>query len=189
MTPHIPPAPACGSKRKREKIAGACTSCRQSKVRCEEARPCTRCISHGWHNSCVSWPHIKPRRRKQYDAERVDLQPATATVPPPPPLPPAVAAQSLFGGPSAPPFSLGWLGAQFTPSEVWPASKSAALSVEVVIEGSCAGIDAADGDSCVPPTGDALCEAGSELSDAENDDFWQSVEHLKAIPIAFDGLL
>ena len=40
-----------------------------------------------------------------------------------------------------------------------------------------------------PPTGDALCEAGSELSDAENDDFWQSVEHLKAIPIAFDGLL
>jgi len=34
-----------------------------------------------------------------------------------------------------------------------------------------------------------MCEADSELSDAENDDFWQFEEHLKAIPIAFDGLL
>ena len=189
MTAPALPAPAVGAKRKREKIAGACTSCRRSKVKCEEARPCTRCISHGWRNSCVSWPHIKPRRRQQYDAERVDLQPATVPPPPPPPPPPSLAAQSLFDA-LRPSYGLphGRLGELFAPAEVRPASECAAPSV-VFGEGSCAGIDAA-GDDWAQPSSEpvALGEADTEPSDDENDDFWSSVEHLKAIPIAFDPI-
>ena len=67
----------------------------------------------------------------------------------------------------------------------------------VVGEGSCAGKDAADGDErvasrCLSPSVDsdyvAPSNADGELSDAENDDFWRSVEHLKAVPIAWDKL-
>ena len=32
-----------------------CTSCRQSKVRCTEGRPCSRCVKQGWQESCLSW--------------------------------------------------------------------------------------------------------------------------------------
>ena len=78
MSAPDPPAPAGGSKRKREKINIACTSCRQSKVKCEDARPCSRCISHGWRDSCVSWHHIKQRRRQKSEAVQADLQTAPA---------------------------------------------------------------------------------------------------------------
>ena len=181
MSAPAPTAPSGGPKRKREKIAGACTACRHSKVKCEDARPCTRCISHGWHNSCESWRHIEPRRRKQCrgEAELVDL--LTAAVPPP--LPPSLAAQSLFGGPPAPHLPHVWglphggLGALFALAEVRPASEP--WPVRQPPPGP--SVDSERG---------ALCEADSdtELSGDENDDFWQSVEHLKAIPIAFDRL-
>ena len=270
MSAPDPPAPAGGSKRKREKINIACTSCRQSKVKCEDARPCSRCISHGWRDSCVSWHHIKQRRRQKSEAVQADLQTLPAQslwtaagaeevadlppperrggllqtdppslppsgsaqscqrqrsgavrvavwrptqsllgdVPPAPSLPPSVAAQSLSHGLPHRGFE-----AQTAPAEVWPSPTPAALSAVVgegrgaapqrrrmnlvVGEGSCAGKDAADGDErvasrCLSPSVDsdyvAPSNADGELSDAENDDVWRSVEHLKDVPITWDKL-
>jgi len=78
------------------------------------------------------------------------------------------------------------------------ASEFTALSVEVVDKGSCAGVLAADGTKWPASSSGTrgLCDADTELSgadaelsDAEHDDFWRSVEHLNAIPIAFEMLL
>jgi len=203
------PAPAGVAKRKRTTISDACTSCRRSKVKCEEAKPCTRCVNHGWRDSCVSWRQLKASRRQESGAVRVDLAApllllATPSLPPPPPPPPPPTpppeggAQLLFGLFHSLPH--GALGAVFAPAQVRLAPTPAALSAVVVGEESCAGQDAADGDKSVTwrspspsPTASyeiaALIEDDTELSDAENDDFWRSVEHLKAVPIAFDQLL
>jgi hypothetical protein len=44
------------SRNKRTRYStDVCTSCRQSKVRCEEGRPCSRCVKQGWQESCLSW--------------------------------------------------------------------------------------------------------------------------------------
>ena len=40
-------------KRKR-RYTDACAHCRLSKVRCEEQKPCARCVKHGWKDECVS---------------------------------------------------------------------------------------------------------------------------------------
>ena len=209
------PAPAVAGGTKRKHISDACTSCRRSKVKCEEAKPCTRCVNHGWRDSCVSWRQVKASQREKFGAVRADV---TALNPPPPPpsKPPAGAAQSLFGlfchG-----LPHGELGALFAPAEILPAHKPAALSAGVG-EGRCAGVGEATivedqpiASLSPPPSpksendeeehcdrramSDALLsEAGTEAAaqlsdDAEDDDFWRSVEHLMAIPIAFDKLL
>ena len=42
-------------KRKRQNISDACASCRRSKVKCDEEKPCRRCFKHGRAASCASW--------------------------------------------------------------------------------------------------------------------------------------
>ena len=42
-------------KRKRQNISDACASCRRSKVKCDEEKPCRRCVKHGRAASCASW--------------------------------------------------------------------------------------------------------------------------------------
>ena len=48
------PMPPSKKKRTRS-TTDVCAACRLSKVRCEEERPCTRCVKHNWQDSCVSW--------------------------------------------------------------------------------------------------------------------------------------
>ena len=42
-------------KRKPQNISDACASCRRSKVKCDEEKPCRRCVKHGRAASCASW--------------------------------------------------------------------------------------------------------------------------------------
>ena len=42
-------------KRKRQVISDACTNCRRSKLKCDEEKPCTRCIMRGRAADCASW--------------------------------------------------------------------------------------------------------------------------------------
>ena len=56
-----------GSNRKRPgKYADACEACRRSKVKCDDQKPCSRCIRHGWEDSCEILkttrlrPHLNP---------------------------------------------------------------------------------------------------------------------------------
>ena len=209
-------APAGGAKRKRNNISDACTACRRSKVKCDEAKPCTRCVNHGWRDSCVSWRQLKvARQRQECDMVRADL--AALLLPPPPP-PPAPSKPTTAAGAARLQFPFRGLphrelGSLFAPGEVLPAP---------IGEGHCAGEGAADCDESVAsPTQSAasrsqphspalscsgasscssceekhcdqpaaLIEADTDLSE-EDEAFWRSVEHLKAIPIAFfDNLL
>ena len=52
-------------KPKRSKISDACTACRRSKVRCEEEKPCSRCVQHDWEESCVGWRKVKAARTQE----------------------------------------------------------------------------------------------------------------------------
>jgi hypothetical protein len=70
--------------RKRNTISDACTACRRSKVKCEEEKPCARCISHGWRDSCVSWHKVKASRSQAPGADGADTLLATPKMPPAP---------------------------------------------------------------------------------------------------------
>lgn len=55
---HCQPLQAPVSNRKRSRhatIAEACSSCRQSKVKCDTVKPCSRCVKHGRQDACVDW--------------------------------------------------------------------------------------------------------------------------------------
>ena len=43
------------AKRKRQNISDACAACRRSKVKCDEDKPCRRCLRDGRRVECVSW--------------------------------------------------------------------------------------------------------------------------------------
>lgn len=43
------------AKRKRHNISDACAACRRSKVKCDELKPCRRCLRDGRRVACVSW--------------------------------------------------------------------------------------------------------------------------------------
>jgi len=70
--------------RKRSSISDACTACRRSKVKCQEEKPCARCISHGWRDSCVSWHKVKASRSQAPGADGADTLLATPKMPPAP---------------------------------------------------------------------------------------------------------
>ncbi|KAI0368851.1 hypothetical protein BV20DRAFT_1053621 [Pilatotrama ljubarskyi] len=55
--------PSAAVQRNARGVKVACTHCRQAGKRCDEARPCMRCISSGLEGSCVN-PSPKPRRRR-----------------------------------------------------------------------------------------------------------------------------
>ena len=142
-------------KLKRSNISDACTACRRSKVKCEEEKPCARCISHGWRDSCVSWHKVKASRSQAPGADRADTLLATPKMP--------------------------------------PAPTSATLSTSAVARAALCGESPRTSTDTDPESdsGDEhLCttasEADTDLSEYGDDGFWKSVEHLKAIPIAFD---
>ena len=43
------------AKRKRHNISDACAACRRSKVKCDDIKPCRRCLRDGRRVACVSW--------------------------------------------------------------------------------------------------------------------------------------
>ena len=45
-------------KRKRQTISDACAVCRRSKVKCDEEKPCQRCVKHGRADACISWRKV-----------------------------------------------------------------------------------------------------------------------------------
>ncbi|KAJ8496694.1 hypothetical protein ONZ51_g963 [Trametes cubensis] len=49
-------------QRKTRGVKIACTNCRRVSKRCDEGRPCTRCLSHGLADTCAN-ASPKPRRR------------------------------------------------------------------------------------------------------------------------------
>ncbi|KAI0354597.1 hypothetical protein OH77DRAFT_469996 [Trametes cingulata] len=54
----------CGAvQRNARGVTVACTNCRHAGKRCDEARPCTRCINSRLEGSCVN-PPPRPRRRR-----------------------------------------------------------------------------------------------------------------------------
>jgi hypothetical protein len=142
--------------RKRSNITDACTACRRSKVKCEEERPCARCISHGWRDSCVSWHKVKASRGQEPGADRADTLLATPMMPPAPTsatLSTSVVARAASRGESP-----------RTSTETEPEYGSGNKRVSTTTSES----------------------ADTDLSEYGDDGFWKSVEHLKAIPIAFD---
>lgn len=56
---HLPQAKAplvdITTKRKRHNISDACAACRRSKVKCDDIKPCQRCLRDGRRVACVSW--------------------------------------------------------------------------------------------------------------------------------------
>jgi hypothetical protein len=49
------PAVELTAKRKRHNISDACAACRRSKVKCDELKPCRRCLRDGRRVACVPW--------------------------------------------------------------------------------------------------------------------------------------
>lgn len=47
--------PDAQTKQRRKSTAQSCASCRQSKVKCDDVKPCTRCIKNGWAGHCAGW--------------------------------------------------------------------------------------------------------------------------------------
>ena len=48
-------------KRKRNSVS--CISCRNSKLRCDEDRPCARCVRQGLGDNCTSWRSLRKTKR------------------------------------------------------------------------------------------------------------------------------
>lgn len=62
MTVHVysPTLPAI--KAKRRQVKNACTNCRKACKKCDDARPCLRCVKYGISDNCVD-SQRKPRMR------------------------------------------------------------------------------------------------------------------------------
>ena len=59
------PTSASGAKRKRHTISDSCTSCRRNKVKCDEEKPCSRCVRNGRQASCESWREVKATGKQE----------------------------------------------------------------------------------------------------------------------------
>jgi len=51
-----------GSKKRRLQVAKACLACASAHVKCEEARPCSYCVTRGIE--CVEKPRMKAKRSR-----------------------------------------------------------------------------------------------------------------------------
>jgi len=58
IAPPLLLAPDAAVKRKRHTISDACAVCRRSKVKCDEEKPCQRCVRHGRADACISWRKV-----------------------------------------------------------------------------------------------------------------------------------
>ena len=145
--------------RRRSSISDACTACRRSKVKCEEEKPCARCISHGWRDSCVSWHKVKASRSQAPGADGADTLLATPKMPPAPTS--ATLSTSVVAGVA----SRG--EAQRTSTDTDPESDSGDQHLSTTVTTTAS-------------------ESDTDLSEYGDDSFWKSVEHMKTIPIVFD---
>ncbi|KAG4306514.1 hypothetical protein PORY_000502 [Pneumocystis oryctolagi] len=77
-------------KKKRCQVRNACVNCQKSNKKCDEARPCSRCIKHDLFDSCINSKRKKrqkgikrgPYRRKNQDAHKIQMaQPMNMTAP------------------------------------------------------------------------------------------------------------
>ncbi|KAJ7632311.1 hypothetical protein FB45DRAFT_499665 [Roridomyces roridus] len=55
-----------GSRSKRRQVKNACTSCQKASKKCDDARPCLRCVKYGVHDECVD----SPRKERKKGAKR-----------------------------------------------------------------------------------------------------------------------
>ena len=63
-------------KRVRHTISDACAACRRSKVKCDDTKPCSRCIKHDWQDKCVTWRHLPPVMSHAETAAAVEGEPS-----------------------------------------------------------------------------------------------------------------
>ena len=61
----IPTQPLLPTVRRRVQVKLACINCRKSCKKCEEKRPCSRCVSMGIPEKCIDAPR-RERRRPAY---------------------------------------------------------------------------------------------------------------------------
>ena len=54
--------------KKRHNISDACAACRRSKVKCDELKPCRRCLRDGRRIACVSWRDAPPQSAEHAEA-------------------------------------------------------------------------------------------------------------------------
>jgi hypothetical protein len=50
------------SRKRRHQVARACLACASAHVKCQDERPCPRCVSHGLE--CIEKPRVKAKRSK-----------------------------------------------------------------------------------------------------------------------------
>ncbi|KAI9727007.1 MAG: hypothetical protein M1834_008589 [Cirrosporium novae-zelandiae] len=68
---HAPPPRT--PRRAKAHVASACVNCKRKHLRCEERRPCTRCVQVGKEDSCMDVQHKKrgrPRLREQQQTQQ-----------------------------------------------------------------------------------------------------------------------
>ncbi|KIY64667.1 hypothetical protein CYLTODRAFT_492915 [Cylindrobasidium torrendii FP15055 ss-10] len=105
--PFAPPQPSPSApvetKQKRKQVKMACTNCAQACKRCDDARPCERCVKYGFNDTCVDGqrkerqkgvkrgPYKRRAGRESSlpDPPEFSPPPLDPSAPaPPPPLPP-----------------------------------------------------------------------------------------------------
>ncbi|EKX47620.1 hypothetical protein GUITHDRAFT_137389 [Guillardia theta CCMP2712] len=82
--PSPPLTPPSSSPPSRQRVAAACWTCKLRKLKCDDARPCTRCFRSGWGRFCV--PCKRSPRKAAADKTSKLHSPAFASVtfkPPP----------------------------------------------------------------------------------------------------------
>ncbi|KAH9951985.1 hypothetical protein B0H21DRAFT_775564 [Amylocystis lapponica] len=85
---------------KRRQVKNACTNCQKACKKCDDARPCLRCVKYGIAEECIDSQRkerqkgIKRGPYKKRDGKTNTDQQLDVAVPPPMPMPPAIAATS-----------------------------------------------------------------------------------------------
>ena len=62
VNPTVPPQ----QPRKRIQVKNACTHCKKACKKCDDNRPCKRCVTYGWPGDCVD----SPRKSRQHGVKR-----------------------------------------------------------------------------------------------------------------------
>lgn len=160
---------ATTNKRKRRTtVSDACTSCRRSKVKCDEERPCLRCIKHDWQDSCVSWSEVKAARAQDSGDKNVQ-QPSFDPVATADKAKPDASRENAKQMPSA----------QHDPGRE---RNQTDLYVDL-LQDARQEYERQEFDSASCTT---LSEAATDWSHDEDDDFFKAMEFLKAFPVPRD---
>lgn len=60
-----PSSPGASGRKKRYRVSHACATCKKSKTKCDNQRPCGRCVRTGKADCCVDSVHKKRGRKKK----------------------------------------------------------------------------------------------------------------------------